>query len=101
MVYSSLLAFAQSKYFSELEVHRGIAEGIHAMVLSPSVILGNNERTTSSATIWNQILKFPQFAPQGANGFVDVRDVVKAANACLKNWKSGVKFIINGCHIFM
>jgi nucleoside-diphosphate-sugar epimerase len=92
-------AYAQSKYLSELEVYRAIAEGVNGMILSPSVILGKNERSSSSATIWKQILKFPTFAPKGANGFVDVRDVVQAAENCLVNWRDGEKFIINGHNI--
>ncbi len=89
-------AYAQSKYLSEMEVHRGIAEGVEAMILSPSIILGSNERNSSSATIWNQILKFPKLAPKGANGFVDVRDVVQGIEKALINWRNGEKYIING-----
>ena len=89
-------AYAESKYESELEVYRGIAEGLDAMILSPSVILGKNQRNTSSSTLWDQILKMPKFSPKGANGFVDVRDVVQAAENCLQNWNSGEKYILNG-----
>jgi nucleoside-diphosphate-sugar epimerase len=89
-------AYAQSKYLSELEVHRGIAEGLSAMLLLPSIILGRNNHNSSSSTLWSQILKMPKFAPAGANGFVDVRDVVKATNLCINKWQNGEKFVING-----
>lgn len=89
-------AYAQSKYYSELEVYRGIAEGLDAMILSPSIILGKNQRNTSSSTLWSQILKMPKFSPKGANGFVDVRDVVQATVNCIAHWKSGEKYILNG-----
>jgi nucleoside-diphosphate-sugar epimerase len=35
--------YGQSKYLAELEVWRGIAEGLNAVIINPSLILGAGE----------------------------------------------------------
>lgn len=91
--------YGKSKFLSEMEVHRAIAEGMQGMIVLPSIILGSNKRNSSSSTLWDQILKMPRFAPAGANGFVDVADVVESIVACLKHWKNGEKYIVNGHNV--
>ncbi len=88
--------YAHSKFLAEMEVFRGIAEGLDAMIFLPSIVLGNAERGGSSAAIWKQIKRFPSIAPQGANGFVDVVDVGTYVQKAIQNWKSGEKVILNG-----
>ena len=88
--------YAHSKFLAEMEVFRGIAEGLDAMILLPSIVLGNAERGSSSAAIWKQIKRFPGIAPQGANGFVDVVDIGTYVQKAIKKWKSGEKIILNG-----
>lgn len=66
-----------SKYRAEREIWRGIEEGLDAVVVNPSVILGlanpDSGSTQIFATMWNGL----KFYTTGVNGFVDVRDVVK------------------------
>lgn len=72
-------AYAESKYLSEMEVWRGILEGLNAVIVNPSVIIGpDNWKSGSSAlfsTVWNGL----KFYTRGVTGFIDVRDVVAAA----------------------
>lgn len=71
--------YAKSKYAAELEVWRGIAEGLPAVILNPSLILGENHWEHSSGkiipTIYNE---FPWFT-DGINAWVDILDVIKVA----------------------
>lgn len=88
--------YAKSKMLAEMEVHRGIAENLDAMLLLPSVILAFDETERSSADIWSQIKHAPTLAPQGGNGFVDIEDVVQAVQNCLTHWQPNGRFIISG-----
>lgn len=70
-------AYAISKYGGEMEVWRGIAEGLDAVIVNPSVIIGKNAGYQGSGAIFNLVKKGLRFYTQGATGIVDVEDVAK------------------------
>lgn len=70
--------YAISKYLSENEVWRGIEEGLNAVIINPSVILGPGDWNESSLSIFRTLSNGLKFYTIGANAFVDVRDVVFA-----------------------
>lgn len=67
--------YAISKYGAEREVWRGIEEGLDAVIVNPSVIIGPGNWKTDSSRIIGQVWKGLRFYPAGGNAFVDVRDV--------------------------
>ncbi len=87
--------YAQSKFYSELEVWKGIAEGMDAVILNPSVIIGPGNWNHGSPSLIKKIKKGLRFYPKGTTGFVDVRDVVKCMIALMESQFSGERFIIN------
>ncbi len=89
-------AYGMSKYNGEMEVWRGIGEGLNAVIVNPSTILGYGDWNTSSATIFRNVYQgFPWYT-NGTNGFVDVEDVSRAIISLLNNPVSGERFILNG-----
>ncbi len=87
--------YAYSKYLSELEVHRGIAEGLNAVILYPSQILGLFYSDNPNTQLWKRIADQKYFYPIGSTGVVDVRDVAEAVKQILvRNIPSG-QFILN------
>lgn len=89
--------YGHTKYLGELEVWRGIAEGLDAVIINPSTILGAGKWTEGSIQIFHQVAKGVPFYPTGSNGFVDVRDVVKAAMMMMDSPEtSGERYVING-----
>jgi nucleoside-diphosphate-sugar epimerase len=88
-------AYAISKYRGEMEVWRGIAEGLQAVILNPSTVIGYGDWTTSSCRIFKSVYdEFPWYST-GVNGFVGVEDVAKAAVQLLETDISAERFIIN------
>ncbi|UYZ58834.1 NAD-dependent epimerase/dehydratase family protein [Hymenobacter latericus] len=71
-------AYATSKYLGETEVWRGVAEGLSAVILNPSVILGATNWERSSTQLFRYAYKEHSFYTPGSVNFVDVRDVVEA-----------------------
>lgn len=69
--------YAISKYSSEKEVWRGIEEGLNAVIINPSIILGAGNWTESSLKIVQLVAKGFPFYSSGANAVIDVRDVVE------------------------
>jgi nucleoside-diphosphate-sugar epimerase len=68
--------YAHSKYRAELEVIRGVEEGLPAMVLNPSIILAPGEEDESSSGLFGFVRKERMFYPEGWINYVDARDVV-------------------------
>jgi dihydroflavonol-4-reductase len=87
--------YAISKFHGEMEVWRGIAEGLNAVIVNPSTILGYGDWNTSSNALFkNAYNGFPWYT-NGINGFVDVTDVSRAIVALLERDISGERFILN------
>ena len=69
-------AYATSKYLGELEVWRGVAEGLSAVIVNPSVVLGPGDWHRSSTRLLRYVHQQHRFYTRGLVNFVDVRDVV-------------------------
>lgn len=69
-------AYATSKYLGELEVWRGVVEGLDAVIVNPSVVLGPGDWTRSSTRLLRYAHQQHRFYTRGLLNFVDVRDVV-------------------------
>lgn len=92
---NSTSSYGESKYRAELEVWRGIGEGLDAVVVNPTIILGAGNWEAGSSqifkTAWDE---FPWYA-DGINGFVDVRDVAAAMLQLMDSNISAERFIIS------
>jgi len=71
-------SYSLSKFFSEMEVWRGIEEGLDAVIVNPSIIMGPGNWEIGSPKLFQSIWKGLNYYTKGITGFVDVRDVVKA-----------------------
>ncbi|MFN0255310.1 NAD-dependent epimerase/dehydratase family protein [Pedobacter ureilyticus] len=69
--------YAISKYQGEMEVWRGIAEGLDAVIVNPAVIIGKNAGFNGSGAIFKLVKDGLKFYTDGATGIVDVEDVAK------------------------
>ena len=70
--------YAISKYKAEMEVWRGIEEGLNAVIVNPGVILGAGDWTKGSSKLVALPANGFPFYTAGINGYVDVRDVARA-----------------------
>ncbi|HVW14821.1 MAG TPA: NAD-dependent epimerase/dehydratase family protein [Mucilaginibacter sp.] len=87
--------YAISKLESEMEVWRGIAEGLDAVIVNPSIIIGASAGTEGSGVLFETVRKGLKFYTGGSMGFVDVEDVAKCMIALMESGISGERFIIN------
>jgi nucleoside-diphosphate-sugar epimerase len=92
---NNLSNYGRSKYLAELEVWRGISEGLEAVIVNPTIILGVGDwNDGSAATFKNAYHEFPWYT-DGVSGFVDAGDVARAMVALMKSDISAEKFIIS------
>ena len=88
--------YAKSKHNGELEVWRGISEGLNGVILNPSTILGFGDWNSSSCAIFKKIYdEFKWYTP-GINGFVGVEDVARIVAMLVESDISGQRFIVSG-----
>ncbi len=91
--------YSRTKTHAEMEVWRGVAEGLNAVVVNPSVILGPGNWNTGSPRIFGVCHKGLRFFTRGSTGFVDVRDVVKIMVALMDGDIAGKRFILNASNL--
>jgi nucleoside-diphosphate-sugar epimerase len=87
--------YAISKYQAELEVWRGVQEGLEAIVILPTIILGKVSDERSSTQIYHYVLEESKFYPAGTVNFIDIRDAVEITHQLFKKNLWGRKFILN------
>lgn len=91
--------YAISKYRGEMEVQRGIAEGLSAAIISPSVVVGSGDWEMGMAGFFKKIDQGLKFCPSGGSGFVDVRDVIRFMLLLMDSDISGERYILNSDNI--
>ena len=92
---ANLSNYGESKFLSEMEVWRGHAEGLEAVVVNPVIVLGYGDwETGSAATFKSAWDEFPWYT-DGISGFVDAADVATTMYRLMKSDVSGERFIIS------
>jgi dihydroflavonol-4-reductase len=92
---SSNSVYGKSKYLGELEVWRGIGEGLQALIVNPSIILGGNNWENGSAALFKTVYDEFKWYTEGISGFVDVSDVARAMILLMNSKISGQRFILS------
>lgn len=92
-------AYAFSKYGAELEVYRGIAEGLEAVMVNPCVVLGPGMPGRSTMTMVERFRKGGKFHPVGGNAVVDARDVARILLHLAAHGTVGERWLLIGEHI--
>ena len=90
-------AYATSKYLGELEVWRGVAEGLSAVIVNPAVVLGPGDWHRSSTRLLRYAHQQHRFYTRGLVNFVDVRDVVAHLLALALDYPtiSGERYVLS------
>ncbi|MCB0397781.1 MAG: NAD-dependent epimerase/dehydratase family protein, partial [Flavobacteriales bacterium] len=87
--------YSVSKYYGEREVWRGIAEGLNAYIINPSVIIGPGNWKRGSASMFYKVWEGLGYYTSGINGFVDVRDVSASMIRLMQSEVENERFIIS------
>lgn len=93
--------YAISKYKAELEVWRGIEEGLNAVIVNPGVVLGTGDWNKGSCKLFKLVGKGMPFYTLGINGYVDVKDVSRAMIELMGKNVFNQRFILVGDNLQM
>ncbi len=91
--------YAISKYGAEREVWRAAEEGLNVVIVNPSFIIGPGDTSKSSSEAFGILRKGASWYTNGANGYVDVRDVAHAAIKLIESDVLNQRFILNAANL--
>ncbi len=87
--------YGHSKFLGEMEVWRAMAEGLAAVIVNPSIIIGAGNWEEGSTKIFKTIHDgFPWYST-GVNGFVAASDVVKVMLLLMNDSVVGERYIVS------
>lgn len=87
--------YAQSKYRAELEIQRGIAEGVDAVIVNPALIFGVGRPGENTRRIVDLVRSgwLPGVPPGGTN-VVDVEDVAEGHRRAMAHGETGERYFL-------
>lgn len=85
-----------TKCYGEQEVWRGMEEGLKAVIVNPSMILGSGRWNEGTPHFFRLIRSGFPFIPRGTGNWVDVRDVVTAMYCLMVSEIHSQRFILVG-----
>ncbi len=92
--------YAKSKYAAELEVRRGIAEGLDAVIVNPSMIFGKGRPGENTVKLLEDVKAEKILGiPAGGTNVVDVRDVVNGHRSAMEKGVVGERYFLGAENI--
>ena len=86
--------YSETKHFAEMEVWRGIAEGLNAVIVNPGIIVGSGFWKRGSGAFITQVSRGMSYYPIGKTGFICVKDVVQIMIDLMKKNIFSERFIL-------
>jgi nucleoside-diphosphate-sugar epimerase len=86
--------YAISKRAAELEVYRGMAEGLNAVIVNPGIIIGPGNWNNGSGKLFTSVWNGLMFYSEGMSGFVSAEDVASCMYQLMESEISGERFIV-------
>jgi len=86
--------YSQTKKNAEMEVWRGVSEGLNATIVNPGVIIGSGFWKRGSGAFFTQISRGMNYYPSGKTGFICVKDVVKIMHELMEKNIFSERFIL-------
>ena len=87
--------YAKAKYRAELEVWRGVAEGLPALIANPSVVIGPGHWDRGAQKWFTNARRGMKFYPPGANGFVGANDLARFLLLLAQDERSGERYVVS------
>lgn len=88
-------AYARSKYEAELEVQRGIAEGLDAVIVNPSFIFGVGRAGANTRRIVDAVQSgWLPGVPAGGTNVVDVQDAAAGLRRAMARGATGERYLL-------
>ena len=89
--------YGYAKYLAELEVQKGVAQGLDAVIVNPSLVFGPGDIYRQSKSIVNMVAsRRLSVAVEGGINVVHLADVVDGHLAAFERGRTGERYILGG-----
>ncbi len=86
--------YAITKYGAEMEVWRGVQEGLNAVIVNPGIIIGPGFFDGGSGFLFKRINAGMKYYTTGASGFVGVTDVIQIMCSLMNGDYTNERYIL-------
>jgi len=86
--------YAITKHNAEMEVWRGIQEGVSSVIVNPGVILGAGFFNSGSGLLFKIVHKGLRYKTEGITGYIGVNDVVKSMVLLMNSDHTNERYIL-------
>jgi len=86
--------YAISKYGAEMEIWRGLQEGLEVVIVNPGVIIGPGFWEQGSGELFTRVKNGLSFYTKGLTGFIAVSDVVSIMHQLMNSSIKGERFTL-------
>ena len=86
--------YAMTKHEAEMEVWRGVQEGVPSVIVNPGVILGPGFFDSGSGLLFKLVHKGLKYITTGVSGYVGVSDVVKSMLLLMHGSQKNERYIM-------
>ena len=86
--------YAITKYGGEMEVWRGMQEGLNAIIVNPGFIIGPGFWNSGSGILFKKIFNGQRLCVKGSFGYVGVFDVTRAMVCLIKSNLINERFVL-------
>ena len=91
--------YAITKHEAEMEVWRGVQEGVPSVIVNPGVIIGPGFFKSGSGLLFKLVHKGLKYNTAGVSGYVDVSDVIKSMLLLMNSDIENERYIVVGENI--
>lgn len=88
--------YAITKYGAEMEVWRGVQEGLNAVIVNPGIIIGPGFFNTGSGYLFKRIHAGMSYYTTGITGFVAIQDVIAIIHQLMNGNYTNQRYILVG-----
>jgi dihydroflavonol-4-reductase len=89
------MPYGHSKYLAEVEVQKAVLDGLDAVIVNPSVVLGARDINLISGSIIVEASRgLARFYPPGGVNYIAVEDVVAGHIAAAERGRVGERYIL-------
>ena len=91
--------YGHSKWLAEQEVYKGVAGGLDAVIVNPSIVIGPRDVYLTSGSLFKSLGRGVPFVPRGGSGVVDARDVALGHLRAATQGQRGERYILSAVNL--
>ena len=91
--------YAITKYGAEMEVWRGVQEGLDAVIVNPGIIIGPGFYDGGSGFLFKRIYAGMKYYTSGTSGYVSINDVITCMYRLMEEDHKNERYVLVGEHL--